>query len=210
MKHVALLLTLAGTASFSFGCGDGGGGDLPTCGAFTACGGDITGTWTFDGVCSEGDIASSIVDTGDLPAECKDAVKSLAIDVSGTLTYANGTETSDVNLTMKMGMVYSSACITAVSGTPVAVTQAFCDTLASSYDPVDGPTVVCKLASGGCDCTMTMAEHTQESDTYMVSGGTLTYSDGDSVEFCVSGSKLTVRPSTDAGSPGMQFKLHRT
>ena len=210
MKHTPLLLTLAGIAMFSFGCGGGGGGNVPACGAFSSCGGDIAGTWTFDGVCTEGDITSAMMDTSGLPPECSDIIKSFSLNISGTLTYANGTETSDMTLNMSVKVLYSSACIGAEAGMPVTATQSLCDTISSSASSTDGPTMTCKLASGGCDCNMTMTESSQGSETYTVSGSTLTYSDGDTLEFCVSGNNLTVRPQSDPGSPGMQFTLHRS
>ncbi len=210
MKHVALLLTLVVTGGFSLGCGGGGGGNLPTCGAFSPCGGDITGTWSFDSVCTEGNITDSLLSTADLPAACRDIVKSFSLEMRGTLTYSDNTETSDVTMSMTVRVVYSSACIAAEAGAPVTVTQALCDTISSSAGSTDGPSMSCRLASGGCDCTMTMAQSTQGSDSYTVSGSTLTYSDGDTLEFCVSGNNLSVRPSADPGSPAMQFRLHRT
>jgi hypothetical protein len=209
MKHTAYWVTLAGTAIFALGCG-GGSGSIPTCGVFQACGGDLTGTWTFDGMCGEGDIATSMMDTSGLPPECSDIIKSFSMNISGTLIYANGTETSDVNMTMTARAVYSSACINAEAGTSVAVSQALCDAMSSGMSSTDGPTMTCKLASGGCDCNMTMSQSAQESDTYTVSGSTLTYSGGDTIEFCVSGTKLTVRPTPDPGAPAMQFQLHRS
>jgi hypothetical protein len=210
MKHTPLLMTLAGITLSSFGCGGGGGGNMPTCGAFSACGGDIRGTWTFEGVCAEGDITSAMMDTSGLPPECSDIIKSFSLDISGTLTYANGTETSDVTMSMSTRALYSAACLSAEAGMPVTATQPLCDTISSGVSSADGLTMTCTLASGGCDCNMTMSEHTQESDSYTVSGGTLIYSDGDTLEFCVFGNKLTFRSATDAGAPSMQFTLHRS
>ena len=57
---------------------------------------------------------------------------------------------------------------------------------------------------------MSMTDNAQTTDTYTASGGTLTYSDGSGVEYCVSGKNLTVRPPVGSGGVAMQFKLHRT
>jgi len=211
MKHVALWVTLAGIATFSLGCGGGSGGSsLPTCSAFNACGGDITGTWTFDSVCAEGDIAASLLDTSGLPSQCSDVIKNLGLKMTGTLTYANGTETANATETVTARAVYSSACINAEAGGTVAVTQSLCDTIASSAASSGGPTMSCKLSNGGCDCSLTMTQDEQTTDTYTVTGGTLTYSDGSSIQYCVSGQTLTVRPPPSGSEPAMQFKLHRT
>jgi hypothetical protein len=210
MKYQTLLMMIAGTVVVQLGCGGGDGGTIATCGTFSPCGGDITGTWTIDGLCIEGDVASLMGQSSDMPAECKDAIKSLTMKASGTLTYANGVETSNVTMNMAGHYVYSAACISAMAGgTTVPVTQAVCDA-ASSSTGADGPQIACKLAGGGCDCTMSMTDTTNETADYTVSGSTLSYTDGsDGAEFCVSGKALTVRPLTDVGEPGIQMKLHR-
>lgn len=204
MKHKALLLMLAGTLTVHLGCGAGGDGSVPICTAFSACGGDPTGKWTIDGVCTENDIAGQLL--ADLPPECNGAVQSVSLDVSGTLEYASGSETSDVLIATGARLVYTSACISAKIGAPTTVTQAVCDLVASIVAPADGPTVSCKLTGDACDCAMNTIENIQETDTYTLSGSMITYSDGSAVQFCVSGSTLTVREISTA----MQFKLHRS
>lgn len=195
---------LAGAIFLQMGCGGGDGGGIATCGgSFTACGGDLTGKWSIDSVCTEGDLQDMIMDTGDLPAECSGMFQSVSIDISGTLTYANGTETSDVTTAMSAKFNYSKACIEALAGTSIPMTQAMCDSASSSSDTP----MTCKLSNGGCACTMSQTDHTQESASYTTSGGVLTYADGDPMEFCVSGSNLTFRSASEG--VGMRITSHR-
>lgn len=197
---------LAGAILLS-GCDGGGGGSVPVCtGNFTACGGDLTGKWSIDGVCTEGDLQDMFMDPSDYPAECSGMVQSFSIDMSGTLAYANGIETSDVTMVMNAKANYSKACIQALVGAPVEVTQAICDAATGGSDGV----MTCKLSNGGCACTMAMNERTQDSGAYTTSGGVLSYDDGgDSIAYCVSGSSLTFRSETESGGPAMRIKTHR-
>jgi hypothetical protein len=205
----ALVIALVGTLTLGCGCGGGGGNNIPVCGAFSPCGGDLTGKWTLDGICTEGDIFGSFMDTTDLPPECKNLVQSVSMNMSGTIEYANGVETSDVNMSMNMRFSYTSACLSAEAGTTVTMTQAICDSMVSSMtsDP-DAPKVTCSFSGGNCNCVMTMTNHAQETASYTVNGNTFTYEDGDEVEFCVSGSSLTMRQASD-GQIAMQMKAHR-
>jgi hypothetical protein len=210
MECRLLSLVLAGSVLFQLGCGggDGGGGGIPTCSAFTACGGDLKGKWAVDGICMEGDLEAAMAGMEELPAECGDMYKDISMKMSGTVEFANGTQTSDVTMETKLKFTYTSACLSAMSGTSMTMTQALCDKAASSYDDGEGPTVACSFTGGACACTMSMNKHEQSATGYTVSGNTFTTEDGDDVEYCVSGTTLTVRDQSSDGQ-GSQTKLHK-
>ncbi|MBN2574989.1 MAG: hypothetical protein JXP73_10540 [Deltaproteobacteria bacterium] len=209
MKLKTLLVTLATTTILQFGCGGGSGG-IPTCvGDFDACGGDLTGKWTLDGVCSETDISEEMFDLSEFPPECSNMVQSISMKVSGTVEYANGTETSDVTMSVTVKGIYTAACMTAIAETPITATQEMCEMIAAGFDPTEGMSMSCSLSGGGCACTMSMSEHAQETDTYTVSGGTLIYSSGENVQYCVSGDTLTVR-DTSSDESAVRIEAHRS
>jgi hypothetical protein len=210
MKRTTLSAMLVAVGILQSGCGGGSGG-VPTCSAFTACGGDLTGQWAIDGVCTEGDFAAARMGGTDLPEECKNAVQSVSVQMSGTLTYASGIETSDIRMTMKVKYTFTAACISAMAGgVSVPMTQEVCSAAGSvgGGDP-EAPTISCNLAGNACNCNMTIDTQGTGTDSYTVSGSIMTYTDGDSAQFCVSGDKLTLRQASDGEMPGMQVKAHR-
>jgi hypothetical protein len=66
------------------------------------------------------------------------------------------------------------------------------------------------LASSACNCTVIQAPTSiSDTDTYTASGNTLTFSGGDKVEYCVSGTTLTMRKFNLFGTLPAQFTAHR-
>jgi hypothetical protein len=219
MKCRMLVLLLAGSALFQLGCGSGSGGggaSVATCsGTFNACGGDLTGKWAIDGVCVEGDIKTLISqEVEGMPTECNDLIKGVSIDMSGTVEFANGTQTSDVTTAMEMKFKYTSACASALSGMPITMDANLCSVLAESANKQDEEetdkktSATCSFSGGTCNCTMSSSGRDQSSTTYAVSGNTFSTGDGDIEEYCVSGKNLTVRDKSSADVAG-QTKLHR-
>jgi hypothetical protein len=219
MNYRIMTLVLAGSALLQFGCGGGGssGGQIASCsGTFKGCGGDVTGKWSIDGICIEGDIKSLMAEefnSEDVPPECSDIFQSVSADMSGTVEYANGNQISDVSTTMKMKIKYTSACLSAQSGTSMKMTQSLCDTLESSMnsdassDDDSKMTTSCSFSTS-CNCTITMSGQTKDTVGYTVSGSTITTDDGETAEYCVSGKNLTIRQQSE-GDPAGQTKLHR-
>jgi hypothetical protein len=216
MKFGMLFVLMAGSALFQLGCGSGGGGgSIPTCSAsFQGCGGDLTGKWAIDGICLEGDIRSAMSNS-EVPAECSDMIKDVSTQMSGTVEFNNGTQTSDVTSSMEMTFKISSSCFSAMSGTSMSMTKEMCDLMGSSMKPdaEDGGTATakCSFSGGSCNCTMTTSGRDQTSTPYTISGNTFT-NEGDTVEYCVSGKTLNTRQrsSSDSSSGmGSQIKFHK-
>jgi len=196
--HGMLLLSCGG------GNSDGGGG---TCGAFSACGGDLTGTWIVNALCMEGNLAAAADAATGLPAACDGTIQSVSIKVNGTIQFANFIETSNLTVMTSARFQYTAACLAAEIGTSVVVTQTVCDLFAASLKSgLDSAT--CTLTGGNCDCNGTLVQVVAESKAYTLSGSTLTYASGKSVQFCVSGNNLTVRSADELGMYG-QYSGHR-
>jgi hypothetical protein len=217
MRFGIPILLVAGSALLPLGCGSGGGGgNIPTCsGTFKACGGDLTGKWSIDGICIEGDLQSALSGSAeDMPSECADMLQGVSVQVSGTVEFANGSQISDATTKMDMKFKYTSACASALSGMSLTLNQGLCDTLATQMnsdedeDVDEEMTAACSFSGGSCNCTMSMNGHDTSTTAYTVSGNTFHTDDGDSVEYCVSGKTLITRDLSDGGLAG-QTTLHR-
>lgn len=184
MTTRTMLLVLLGLVLGSFGCGDddGGGGpgngaiQLGNCPAFSACGGELDGAWTLDGLCIDDDMP---FDTTECPGL---TVVNTGGDVSGTLTFADGTLTSSV-----------TSSITATLGIPSSCTMGLsCAMIQGALAMSEGlDTATCSSsAGGGCTCTVGVLNSAMSSTTYTVDGDVVTTGDGDRFEYCVSGGTL--------------------
>jgi hypothetical protein len=143
---------------------------------FSACGGDITGTWNINGLCAN--------QLGDGFEEfCPTAVVDIVIDGSGTVTF-NQDNTFEVNLdiTGDIDINFPADCTT---GAPS------CDGLLGS-DP--GDPVCTGTPSSGCDCSAVIDDTNADSGTYTTSGNDITFDDDtEPGQYCVDGDVLTVQ-----------------
>jgi hypothetical protein len=160
---------------------DGGGDDLD-CSEFVACGGDPTGTWSFDGVCDF-----------ELPLDvCPEAtVNSLVNDLSGTLELASDQAYSlEVSFVQQVNVSFPPACAGEGSDSCADYQQ---PGLTCSGDPA---------VSCVCEGQISTPANAK-SGTWTVRGNLLSLSEGkstDELEFCVSGSQLRIH---EPGFPGV-------
>ena len=182
----------------------------PSCGAPGACGGAVDGTWIIDATCTEGDLRGFASATADLSAGCDNAYQSATLTSTGTLAFANGTETVDVTMIIDSTVVYTPVCIGA--GTAVAVDADTCTTLQGiiSGSKVN-TTASCQLAGGNCSCQVTVTTPASAKTlAYSIAGGTITYSNGDPpMDYCVSGSMTTTQLSPDLNGITVVYTLHK-
>lgn len=144
----------------------------------------------------------------EMPAACSAAFQSVTMDFAGTVTYAAGTETANMTSTTHVSSVYTAECISAMAGQTIAtLTEGACDAAEQSAAQ-NGGTATCSLVGSACNCAITIVQTIQETDTYTMSGSTITYSDGSTLDFCVAGSKLRARGEIDAGIY-VQYTAHR-
>jgi hypothetical protein len=151
---------------------------VPTC-SFTACGGDLTGTWTIDGACYA-PTHSILVDT----LGC-DYVEGTGVTIteSGTWTFGSDltyTRSVTAQTTLQFNLPYT------------------CDISATDCSNVQvlDYAATC-TGTGCCSCTQVRdPETTTDSGTYALSGATVnvTTTGGNAVpwQYCVNGNTLTI------------------
>jgi hypothetical protein len=197
------------------GGGGGNSGAAGSCTNATACGGDVTGTWTVTSSCLRvsGDMDLSLVGAG-----CPSAPVTGSLEVSGTLTItADGKFTDKTITTGNEKFTLGPSCLV-ISSTPVN-----CDGAANLLASVLGYTSLkcTSLAAGGCDCSgvvrqegelAVLSMNPSVSGKSAVAGNVLTMS-GDSDDtpygYCVAGTKLTMVPKVTSPTMTGSIVLQR-
>jgi len=159
-------------------------GNPQTCngsfGAPEACGGDPTGTWTLDGICSDYDYESAIQQA------CANAtVSDVTFLGSGTLVVAGNSWAYDVTGTATTAMQFPAECnVLGCNGTATAIETAGAQSATCTDD-----------GAGGCNCDAVFDASNASAGTYTTDGnGTSTIGpDGETYYYCVSGGTLQLR-----------------
>jgi hypothetical protein len=211
MSNWKMFVFALSTSLVQLGCNDDSGSHGGSCASFSACGGDITGTWIVDDICVEGDLGAELASEAGVPSKCNDLYQNIDITVGGTISYANGVETPNITMNMTMVAHYTEACLSAIAGQKVSMNRTICDALQSaSTDEPTFASATCELSGGACDCTLTNVPTTlTDTDTYTVTGKSLTYADGNVVDYCATNTTLNVRKTAGFGSLSAQFTAHR-
>lgn len=197
------------------GTGDSGG----VCKAVAACGGAIDGTWEVTSTCVHGDLTAvmlaSMASGGNAPpAACNSLFQNFTIEMSGTVTAANGTETDNLTMTMKGKAHYTPACVSALSGTAIsALSASMCSAAESNLKSnTTFNSATCSLNAGNCDCDLTAVTKETDTSQYTTSGNQLIDPTGknDPFDYCVSGTTLTLsQDSTDLPGTLLVTTFHR-
>ncbi|MCK6573891.1 hypothetical protein L6V77_22670 [Myxococcota bacterium] len=160
--------------------------------AFEACGGDPTGTWTVDRICSgDGSIGSDPFD-----GQCPGATAGIDLQIDGTITFADGKLTPRTTRTATITLYVPKSCI---GGQPCALIA----------DEEEGWT--CEETAETCDCTKTDVDTDDETDVsdYVVEGNEIVQTqDGETkrLPFCVQDGRLTVSvPNDEPGKPTVYY-----
>ncbi len=194
------------------GTGTGTATGTGACNTPAACGGVVDGTWQIDSTCVDGNLLAAVSAQAGLPAACNGVYQSVSLTTSGTVTFAGGTQTDNVTTTSNASTVFTSACYSAISGTPTTLTAASCTTLQSQMaDPTTGSTATCTFSGGNCNCTSIQTSTSTAQKAYTSSGTSLVFSNGDDpVDYCVSGTTMTVsQASTSLGGTTIVYTLHK-
>lgn len=170
---------------------DLGSGGAPNCKSFTACGGDIVGTWIVADECVGGvDNFASI---------CPSSTFGESVSNGGPLTFnANGTYTTTNMGTAPGTFGVESFCLSDAGPTVT------CDQLQASFNmqsaQVDGGSstmAMCTTASSGCLCQLTATQTISGNGTYSTSGTSLTLTpasgSASTVPYCVQGNGLLIQ-----------------
>lgn len=155
-----------------------------TCPAFTPCGGTLTGTWFYTGICVT--YAELIGQAG---SACPSATASGGSGTaSGVVYFSGSTVTRRLTGSASGTVKVPAAC---VGGQTCATVQSLLATLGlSGTCATDG--------SGGCDCSVTSPLNIdQTAAVYTVSGNNLiTGTPSHTYGFCVSGTTLQYKDTT--------------
>jgi hypothetical protein len=216
------LLRIAGIAlgSLVLGCSsddkDSGSTNVVSCeGAYTPCGGDVTGTWELGTLCVVGSVTNALnALLADYPS-CANTFTEGRLESTGSVTYTatNFTRTGSVHLTGKMkitsacfGEQLMGAALTAQScGSYAQVAPAAMAAQCSAGGSACTVTVSCGYEGTTCNCDADMAQQIADSGTYTVSGTTLTESTGGSYSFCVNGNQLSQSGEVYEGVAGVAY-----
>lgn len=177
-----------------------------TCGTLNACGGDLDGTWVVEDTCSETDLEAEANAEFELPADCGDVVRSVTVELAGTMTFDSGTETGELTTTIVKDYFYSADCIAALGSEASA---AVCASLRDGVVEGNMQSAECEYVRSGCSCNTTYEDQVTLAETYSVSDGTIRFGQDDSTaDYCVVGDTLTMR-NEEADPPGV-VTLRRT
>ncbi len=206
---VGMMVGLFGAAGCSSSSDDGGGGG--SCGEFTACGGNLEGTWSIAQICMGADTEQSLSEAmfkG--KTECNGALKDFQATASGTVTFGNGTTSSDATITVVESLSLNSTCLSAMTSRTVTVSESVCQAFEQGMNSVDdsgtdassSPTVTgsCTFTGSACDCTMTVTGPTGSTGTYQIQGNQFIDEDGDATDYCVATDTLTAQSTNDDGT----------
>ena len=188
----------------SAGCDAGGGAGGGSCGSFDACGGDLVGTWTVKDVCYDPTGLQS-----DEPA-CSNLLRSVETHASGSMTFsADGMISGDLTLSVDVHVVWTNACIGALSGNSAVNVASRCSALEDTYLARGTfERAACRVVGADCACALTSVPMMDTSSglfMYSADGTAIVEPDG-GVEnsFCVDGDSLTVAfASTDGSISGV-------
>ncbi len=189
---------------------------------FTACGGDLEGTWDFSVGCVT--LPDSLGSSDNPSAKCFSV--DAEVDFSGEITFAKGTYTGTTTNTFAVTQKIDKVCLAdSFSSSPdamgmtISASQIKCDDLVGEPDPGETPPVVKETADS---CEIQPPEKTEMDTidgTYTVEGSTLTTTDNDvsdgetaeakPQEYCIKGNTLTILFSEEEGGAKILLTAER-
>jgi hypothetical protein len=191
---------VAGTTGGSGGSSGSGGGEGDVCDKVTACGGEVAGTWEAKSSCLK---TTGSADISYLGLQCLTAQITGSIEVTGTLTLADGKYTDKTVAKGSDKWALDASCLN-LSGTKVScegISSVFAATLSGyGYEEFS-----CSNASSGGGCTCEgkvnstggiglLYNDLTPTGKYTSSGNTLSLGDGLEYDYCVKGSELALTP----------------
>ena len=190
-------LVLGGLGMLVAVSGGCGGEDGDSCGEFSACGGEVTGTWQIQNVCFTGN-----------PQALFEGCMGAKVDVGGLEMTGNLTLGADMTFSRtsmlggSMSVSLPSSCLTFnnITLTCSQLDAAVKAEIASDPDS-EFTSISCQDASGGCSCTFgVMPDSEMETGTYTVQGNVLSLretgeDESDTFQYCVSSDTLKLQSS---------------
>ncbi len=176
--------------------------------SFSPCGGDVTGTWQVQSICSVGNPADTVNAnfTASYP-DCAGVCTSNSMTVSGNKTYSGTSVTSTESFDFSENLSLSDACFNEALGT--SLSDSTCQAAAGHFDSASSAS--CGLLAGACNCQVTDSLN-NSTTSYVASGTSLTEPEsntdlGTTVDYCVIGNTMTQRRTLP---PGIQYVVTYT
>jgi hypothetical protein len=169
-----------------------------SCSTFTACGGDVKGTWNVSGGCVSSDLFKAA------KAQCAGITESAVVfQARGNVTADATTITRNTEVKFTAKLAIPSDCKAKVGGA--------CATVGSALIFAGLQTATCTddAATSGCNCDVGDTITDSSSNVYVTAGNTLTTGSGASArtfDYCAAGSKLTYLETTAKAVP-VTFEL---
>jgi hypothetical protein len=147
-----------------------------TCASFAACGGVLDGTWTYSNVCIDPseNSADLLLDACPGSSVMYERGGAAALTFNGSSVSRSGEPVGDSVITFPVDCFAGLGCSFAAA-----------------------PGADCTEMTGNCVCR-TPSSVDWGTQSYSVSGGTLTLGNGRSFDYCVQGNTLTYRETGDA------------
>lgn len=169
------------------------------CGAASACGGDIVGTWQVSSSCLAVD-TSSMMDSTSCPGETASAS---GTKITGTISYnADKTYSSTLTTSGSVVVTLPASCLTqqGVTVTCAQLQQALSGAMSSTFS-----SVTCAESGGGCACSVGLNPVTAtQTGSYSTAAGVLTQTETggspDDSNYCVQGNTLTISPGSGSNA----------
>lgn len=181
------------------------------CAAFTPCGGDPKGTWTY--------AAGGCIDAVDLSGVCPAAtITNTDVKVKGTVTFSGsttGTVTRVAQVSMVATLGVPQSCVNSI---PIALLRNCPGVqLALLAPPPNGAgfdTATCADKAGagsGCDCDVAKKQVDNSADTFTVAGNVITTSGAKprTYDFCVNPASTFKYQETTSGAPKATFVMSK-
>jgi hypothetical protein len=170
--------------------------EVGACGAFTPCGGDLDGVWTYVEACV--DPADLGIDEGALRQLCPGIDFELEGEVAGTLTFSEGRLTRQGASSARGTIAVPGLCALGLGGCAGVRRELLDAGLAGA---------VCTSGGGlfpSCNCAFGLVAPEIDGVQFETNGAVLSLSNGRTFEYCVEGDVLTQTETNGAVEPGVR------
>ncbi|HVH40829.1 MAG TPA: hypothetical protein VM925_00755 [Labilithrix sp.] len=169
-----------------------------TCPAFTACGGDVIGTWAVSGGCVSADTFAAAKQP-----PCEGVQESdVVIKAAGTMVATATTIHRKSKVDMSAKLFIPQACAAQAGGNCALVEYGLTNEIEPGTPPLFDKASCTSAGGGACNCTVSRATAEDETSDYTVAGNTLTSTNPTrTFDYCVDGTKNTYKETTDGSLP---------
>lgn len=156
---------------------------------FTACGGDVTGTWAIQSICAVGSLTGTVNGEYTRGSDCGSVCTTASLTGTGSVTYAAPSVTSTESFQFIETLAFNDACFSELTGTTLS--DSTCQTGANGLSgtascAVSGSTCLCQDEQTTADSATTYALNVDSIVEYGAGGAAQ-----ETIEYCVTGNSMT-------------------